>query len=100
MTDFFDSLNGDSLRAGVRRCIERDKIDVSISEHRFLLFRLHGPREVLFEDHAPTAREIAAKVIDRAPRASSIYGNRPPFDRGAILDFAHDEILAYELRAF
>ncbi len=98
MSDFFDSLSGDSLREGIRSCIERDKIDVSISEHRFLLFRLHGPRDVLFEDNAPTAHEIAGKVIDRAPRASSIYSNKPPFDRGAILDSAQDEILAYELK--
>jgi hypothetical protein len=100
MSDFFDSLSGDSLRAGIRRCIEREKIDVSIPERRFLLFRLHGPRDVLFEDQAPTAYEIAGRVIDRAPRPSSVYSSKPPFDRGAILDSAQDEILAYELKPF
>lgn len=99
MSDFFDSLTGDSLRESIRSCIERDRIDVSISERRFLLFRLHGRRDVLFEDNAATAHEIAGKAVDRAPRASSIYSSKPPFDRGAILDSAQAEILAYEFKA-
>ncbi|MFZ0536612.1 MAG: hypothetical protein WA252_10025 [Candidatus Sulfotelmatobacter sp.] len=101
MSAHLDSVSGDSLRASIRDCIETHKIDVSASEHRFLLFRLDGPG-VLFEDNAPAAHEIAGKVIDRAPRTSGppIYANRPPFDRGAILDSAQDEILAYELKPF
>jgi hypothetical protein len=100
VTDLFNSLNGDSLRASIRHCIERDGIDITIPEYRFLLVRLHGLHHVLYEDHAPTATQIARKAIERAPRVSvpSMYEARPCFDCGAIFDAATDKILAYKFK--
>jgi hypothetical protein len=88
------------LLKSIQECIQREGIDVSKAGHRFLLVRLHGLCNVLYEDHAPTAAAIAAKAIERAPRAQGppIYDNRPPFDCGAIFDAATDEILAYEFK--
>ena len=102
MDKLLESLERVSLLASIQKCVEKEGIDVFRPENRFLLVQVEGlgtAAYALYQDHAATAREVAGKAFERAPRAQGIYDSRPPFDHGAIFDAATEEILAYRVKA-
>jgi hypothetical protein len=100
MEELLSKLRPNLLLTNIRGCIDKEKIDIDLPDHRFLLFQVAGPVSwsyiSYFQDHAPTADQIAGRVFERArPRGSAL----PQIEYGAVFDVKTSEILAYMVRS-
>jgi hypothetical protein len=90
-----DDLDPPTIRRGITRCLQDEEKAGRTLQHRFLLFSLNGPIQVLFEVEAPSIDEIARIALERRPGSSTTL---PPIEHGVILDRQTNQVLAYSLK--
>jgi hypothetical protein len=90
-----DDLDPPTIRRGISRSLQDVEQSGRTLQHRFLLFSMNGPIQVLFEEEAPSIDEIAKIAIERRPGSSTAL---PPIEHGVIFDRQTNQVLAYCLK--